>query len=121
MSLNLYDYDLPEHVIFINNWAHLDGASWNADFEFSEGFSDERSLLINGMGIQVNANLTHQTPIAEFYVQPNRRYRFRLINIVSYSCPTRFSIDNHNLTIIASDGHLVDPVEVESIVTSGGN
>ena len=42
------------------------------------------------------------------------RYRFRVINSGTQYCPLRVSVDNHNLTIIATDGNPVQPVKVTS-------
>ncbi len=36
------------------------------------------------------------------------------------SCPMEFSIDGHNLTIIAADGRSVDQKEVESMILYAG-
>ena len=41
-----------------------------------------------------------------------KKYRFRLISNAILNCPMKFSIDNHNLTIIASDGRPLEPYEV---------
>jgi hypothetical protein len=32
-----------------------------------------------------------------------------------FNCPIQFSIDSHNLTVIASDGAPFEPIEVESV------
>ncbi|KOB77130.1 Laccase 1 [Operophtera brumata] len=34
-----------------------------------------------------------------------KRYRFRLINANFLNCPVEFSVDGHNITVIASDGY----------------
>jgi FtsP/CotA-like multicopper oxidase with cupredoxin domain len=60
------------------------------------------------------------TPRAEFRVKSNARYRFRLINAGFLYCPLEFSIDGHNLTVIASDGKSLEPLEVESLIVYAG-
>ena len=44
-------------------------------------------------------------------------YRLRLVNTGSFAT-TRFSIDNHPLTVIEADGTFVDPVVVAGISKS---
>ena len=82
------------------------------------------AILINGRGnlknvLDARGNV-YQTPVSVFSVQPGKRYRFRLVN-VAFECPIEFSIDGHNLTVIASDGNLVDAKEVESIMIMAGD
>ena len=48
------------------------------------------------------------------------RYRFRIISPGFTLCPISVSIDNHRLTMIASDGSPFRPVEVESFVLHPG-
>ena len=49
-----------------------------------------------------------------FNVEQEKRYRFRLISNAVLHCPLKFTIDNHNLTIIASDGRPFEPYEVHT-------
>ena len=130
MNANLYDYDLADHVIMINDWSHQPSIAWNALYLHADGWSLDRSILINGKGFMNNPMFVYpddtkdksliQTPLAKFLVKPNKRYRFRLIDSGSYFCPKRFSIDGHNLTLISIDGNPIEPVEVQSIVTQQG-
>ncbi|KAH8093091.1 multicopper oxidase 2A [Cristinia sonorae] len=50
-----------------------------------------------------------------FTVDPNKTYRFRLVNTGSFAS-IRFSIDNHPLTVIEADGTLVQPYTVSAVV-----
>jgi FtsP/CotA-like multicopper oxidase with cupredoxin domain len=43
-------------------------------------------------------------PRPEFEVEPEAKYRFRVINAGSLFCPVQISVDNHTLTLIAADG-----------------
>jgi len=54
------------------------------------------------------------TPHAVFYVQQGFRYRFRIISNGVNNCPIHFSVDNHTLIVISSDGSSFRPVIVES-------
>ncbi len=49
-----------------------------------------------------------------FQVEPNKRYRFRLISNAILNCPLKFSIDNHRLNVIASDAGTFQPREVRT-------
>ena len=44
-------------------------------------------------------------------------YRLRLVNTGSFAT-TRFSVDNHPLTVIEADGTFVDPVVVAGLAKS---
>ena len=48
------------------------------------------------------------------------RYRFRVISPGFTTCPISVSIDNHTLTMIASDGSPFRPVGVQSFVLEPG-
>ena len=65
-------------------------------------------------------NITVYTPYEVFNVQLGRRYRFRVITNSLNTCPILFSIDNHNLTVIASDGSPLEPYTIDSIVLYSG-
>ena len=90
-----------------------------------DALKEDTSMLINGRGIYKaylsNKNKTYVTPRAVFYVNKGYRYRFRIISNGAVICPIRFSIDNHNLTVISSDNHYIDPIEVEKITVYPGN
>nr|KAG5688688.1 hypothetical protein BaRGS_014399 [Batillaria attramentaria] len=84
-----------------------------------DGDNKPASMLINGMG--AFEEFTHpdtrakvHTPFAEFTVKPSMRYRFRVISAAILNCPLQFSIDNHTLMVIASDGSSFDPIVVDS-------
>jgi L-ascorbate oxidase len=59
-------------------------------------------------------------PLENFYVEKGFKYRFRLILNGVQHCPMEFSIESHNLTVIAGDGQPIEPFVVQSIfITSG--
>uniref|UniRef100_A0A1A9WRU6 Uncharacterized protein n=1 Tax=Glossina brevipalpis TaxID=37001 RepID=A0A1A9WRU6_9MUSC len=102
----LYDYDLTEHVIIIQDWLR----------NFDE--SKPKTILINGLGESSIEN----KPIlyARFIVNKGQRYRFRVIFNGITNCPISFSIDQHDLLIIASDGNDIEPLKVQQIMFHGG-
>jgi FtsP/CotA-like multicopper oxidase with cupredoxin domain len=122
-----YDYDLEEHVIVLNDWINETSISKFAGHHHNDGDNKPNSILINGKGILKQFNLNNNnessiiyTPRALFYVESNKKYRFRLINAGILYCPIEFSIDNHNLSIISSDGKYLELYEVESLIIYAG-
>ena len=72
------------------------------------------SGLINGRGKHPQAGY-NMTNLSTFAVEPGNLYRFRLIGAQSLYA-YRFSIDEHKLRLIATDGHLLQPVIVDFII-----
>ena len=60
-------------------------------------------------------NESAYTPYHTFHVQQGRRYRFRVISNGILNCPIQFSIDNHTIIVIASDGNPFQPIELQSL------
>nr|CAD7586405.1 unnamed protein product [Timema genevievae] len=63
---------------------------------------------------------TTRTPLAKFMVKRGKRYRFRLINSSSFICQIQIFIEDHNMTIIGTDGEPCEPRTVKSVITSPG-
>jgi len=121
--LNVYDYDLKEHVIIVNDWINDTAIAKFSGHHHNDGDNKPSSILINGKGTLKGFNSSGQiiqAPRAVFSVNYGKAYRFRLINAGILYCPIEFSIDEHNLTIIASDGDYLEPFEVESLVIYAG-
>lgn len=55
-----------------------------------------------------------------FRVRAGQRYRFRLVNSMSLVCPAMIEIQNHSMTIIASDSFNLQPVAIDSLIFSSG-
>ena len=75
------------------------------------------TILINGHGRTENGP---KTPFATFNVKSGFRYRFRIISPGFTLCPIEVSVENHNLTLIASDTHSIVPMEVTSFIVHEG-
>lgn len=54
-----------------------------------------------------------------FKVKKNQTYRFRVIQAGTIY-PLRVSVDNHNFSVVASDGYDLEPVECESFIINPG-
>ncbi|XP_072045772.1 hephaestin-like protein [Amphiura filiformis] len=114
-----YDYDLPEHVVFIQDWPHDPTISRATAFPPITSASD--TLVINAKGVSRNftdGNSTGITPREVFDVKPGARYRFRVIG--NNICHLTVAVENHELTVIASDGVPIKPVVVDQIGLSSG-
>ena len=86
------------------------------------------NILINGRG-RINSdqsdanqdiNATNELPLANFLVTKGFRYRFRILSPGFTLCPILMSIENHSMTVIASDTSPVEPIEDESLIIHPG-
>jgi len=121
---DLYDIDSNDHVIILNDWLHRTTLEKYVLHHHSDGTNKGEGMLINGRGSQIkftNKDGSFQyTPMSEFIVKKNLRYRFRVISNAVVFCPMEISIDGHDLTIISSDGKDVKPVTVSNLTLHGG-
>lgn len=120
-----YDEDLFDHVIIINDWYDETVATqFNLYVHHNKTAHPPTSILINGKGsreIFKDSTSYHKTPKASFKVNHGKRYRFRLISAGIAACALQFSIENHNFTLIASDGHPIEPLhDLEALVLYAG-
>ena len=76
------------------------------------------SGLINGKGRHKTVPY-NKSNLSIFDVSPDTVYRFRLIGAQSLFA-YRFSIDRHNMTVIATDGEYIEPVDVDYIIIHSG-
>uniref|UniRef100_A0A1X7UMW5 Plastocyanin-like domain-containing protein n=1 Tax=Amphimedon queenslandica TaxID=400682 RepID=A0A1X7UMW5_AMPQE len=76
------------------------------------------SGIINGKGRHASVPYVN-SELSVFEVSPGSVYRFRLIGAQSLYA-YRFSIDRHKLTVIATDGQYIRPVEVDFILIHSG-
>lgn len=111
----LYDFDLSEHIIVINEW--IKDISFSIYQKILQGGQILDGILINGRGTDF---LNETTPRSSFKVTRGFKYRFRVLNTGSEYCPFEFSISEHILSIISTDGNPVKPVEVKSFYIMAG-
>ncbi|CAE7185313.1 unnamed protein product [Rhizoctonia solani] len=110
----LYDVDDENTVIVLEDWYHTPAPQLETTM-FSTDNVDlmtpvPDSGLINGRGRYVNGTRVDRTVIN---VQPNRRYRFRVIN-TSAITSFKFAIEGHRFTIIEADGIPHEPLVVDN-------
>ncbi|XP_012225378.2 uncharacterized protein [Linepithema humile] len=118
---HLYDYDLSTHVLVISDWMHEEAVSFPERRFFKVGARPD-SILINGKGryTDLETGITTNTTLEVIDVEPGKRYRIRLINAFCTVCPGLLSIQDHKLSVIASDGLDIKPVTVDSITSFAG-
>ncbi|XP_055592894.1 uncharacterized protein LOC129744412 [Uranotaenia lowii] len=116
-----YDFDHPDHTLLASDWMHVDGEMFMPGLPSADGIMPE-SLLINGKGriLDEDTKLPTQAPLEVFRVVKGGRYRFRFINAASHVCPLELQIANHTLEIIASDSFNLQPITVNTLVTTSG-
>ncbi|KAJ9592210.1 hypothetical protein L9F63_001211 [Diploptera punctata] len=111
-----YDFDLPEHVLFIQDWHHAEAETRTPGLIRRDVSQDTTFYLINGKGRYTLENGTRTTtPYKIFNVAPGKRYRFRVVSAVCTQCPARINIEGHKLLVVAADGVPIQPVSVDSI------
>ncbi|XP_069129301.1 uncharacterized protein [Argopecten irradians] len=132
-----------EYVMFLQDWfystgneiySHItdqltpfyhgldqDGCSTLSKAPDGEIISDVpfESAIINGKGRFNHTQSIGGIPYETFNVTADKVYRFRVIsNTMTYAF--RVSVDQHKMTVIATDGNDVTGFEVESVVVHSG-
>lgn len=64
--------------------------------------------------------ITTNTTLEVIDVEPGKRYRIRIINAFCTVCPGMLTIQNHNMSVIATDGISIKPRTVDSITSFAG-
>lgn len=97
----LYDYDLVEHTLMIQ------------DIFYEYNLQDVRNILVNGKGRNHLSQLPdndNRHRYERLRVTPGYRYRMRVILNGIANCPVEFSIEQHRLLMISTDGNDIEPV-----------
>ena len=76
------------------------------------------SGIVNGLGKYKNVRFT-ESRLKAFNVESGKTYRFRLIGAQA-NYAYMFSIDSHNMTLLAIDGYLIKPTETNYIIIHTG-
>ncbi|KAF5360195.1 hypothetical protein D9758_011376 [Tetrapyrgos nigripes] len=104
---DLYDVDDETTVITLIDWYHTSALALSQ----IPAPKQSNSTLINGVGRYPGGP---KVPLAIINVEQGKRYRMRLL---SMACDPNhvFSIDNHDMTVIETEGTNVEPVTVNAI------
>ncbi|KAG5671819.1 hypothetical protein PVAND_001994 [Polypedilum vanderplanki] len=119
----LYDHDLKEHLIVASDWMNDFGEFFSPGLPSKKENLKPTSYLINGRGTIIDQEQHRPklaTPLAFFRVRSGQRYRFRFVNSMSHSCPVLLEIEGHSMQIIASDSFDLQPVMIDSLVSTSG-
>ncbi|KAK6195925.1 hypothetical protein SNE40_001251 [Patella caerulea] len=120
VHFSLYDKDLVEHAVMVNDWLNQLTIDRFAEHHHSDGDNKPRLMIINGKAAFKNFTYDdepgqiYRTSQEIFYVEPNKRYRFRVVSNGILNCPLQVSVDDHPMIVIASDGKPFDPIVVDS-------
>ena len=119
---DLYDYDLPQHVIIVNDWYHVTAFQQLSKFVHGNfGDLNPESIIINGKGHRLDGDYSGYSHHEIFGVEKGQRYRFRVIDAGVGSCQLHLSIDGHVLRLISTDGNPVEPYDVTTIVMTSAD
>ncbi|XP_050689370.1 uncharacterized protein LOC126981839 [Eriocheir sinensis] len=121
---HLYDTDLPQHLLVLTDWLKDLSHILYDSLHLAPDEDKPHNILVNGKGpyqaFKKGREEEAFTPLHEVTVTPGTRHRFRVMSNSVRNCPIVVSVDQHKLLIIASDGHPIQPVEVESFTIYGG-
>ncbi|XP_031619168.1 laccase-like [Contarinia nasturtii] len=119
-NAEFYDYDRAEHSILLADWYNFLAEDFSPGIQSRPLQPD--SILINGRGSFNNSEFGNFTyaPLEVFYVERGKRHLFRIDNAASHNCPFEFSIEDHKLTVTATDGYPIRPVTVDRVVSQAG-
>ncbi|XP_068204135.1 uncharacterized protein [Palaemon carinicauda] len=118
-----YDVDVSDHTLIVQDWYH------KSSMEVFSGMAHGKtppliaSILVNGKGWNTYAEKEglpkYEMPLAVVNMKKGLRHRVRLIQ-AGGACPILVSVDNHKMTVIASDAQNIEPLTVSSIVMYSG-
>lgn len=117
---HLYDYDLPNHVMVIMDWYHIDSDTHFPGLLTHDRSQDAQAFLIGGRGRNNEKSNGSKYPLSVFRVSQGKRYRFRLIGALCSECPVRIKFEDHKMLVIATDGKPIEPVQVDAVVLEAG-
>nr|CAD7463611.1 unnamed protein product [Timema tahoe] len=131
-----YDYDLAEHYMIVWHWYSQPSSQHLTTALHRNGSVYGAGLIINGKGGLENfgagwKETYSKMPRETFTIskvgagilrilRKGKRYRFRLAFNSAVYCPVQMSIDQHKITVIASESASFQPVEVSSLMINGG-
>jgi FtsP/CotA-like multicopper oxidase with cupredoxin domain len=117
-NLTYYDAD---RIFVVNDYYYTDASNLLGDYLVPGNENSEPSPdagLISGTYSQASNYLTAGDNNNKFrsatYFDPNLNYRIRVAN-VGFFIPFEFSIDLHTLTLIETDGTLIEPLETDYV------
>ncbi|XP_014284391.1 uncharacterized protein [Halyomorpha halys] len=119
---SLYDEDLPQHVIVIQDWTKTPAEHLIPGLSSVKSSQRPDVYLINGRALHYSRNSSLRLPLSEFKVEKGKRYRFRLIGATCLTCAVGVRFQGHRVLAISADGGLrFKPVPADTIVLNSGD
>ncbi|KAI9684622.1 MAG: laccase, multicopper oxidase, benzenediol:oxygen oxidorectuctase, partial [Bogoriella megaspora] len=123
------DYDEDLGAVMITDWDHVTAdVIWATIANFNVTFNGSDTGLINGMntGNCTLYNATDPDPNCvgegenfQLVFEAGKKYRLRVLNVAEEDW-VQFSIDNHTLTVIATDFVPIVPYQTDSVLIDMG-
>lgn len=118
-----HDWDVDLGPVLLTDWTHDTAFNGFTTMEMPGLVFWVDSVLVNGHGHYNCSGTDPANACAGSYWEttfvPGKKHRMQLVN-TGFNYPIIFSIDNHNLTIIANDLVAIEPVVVPSLTISPG-
>ncbi|XP_033110383.1 laccase-15-like isoform X2 [Anneissia japonica] len=110
----------------MSDWSTIDGLE-----TFTTAYAPAKVVRDHTINILINGKAqgaefidafgrSAYTPRETFGVVKGNRYRMRIMNAAATSCNIAVYVESHSLKVIAADGSLVDPVDVDYLIISPG-
>lgn len=113
------DYDEDVGSLFLNDWDVLTADQMYLSQVVDPWVPQFSGGLLNGTNVYDYGNGTQVGQRLNIDFVPGKRYRMRLISAALHT-DFKFSIDNHNMTIIANDFVPIYPVESNFVAINSG-
>ncbi|KAI0134366.1 multicopper like protein [Xylariales sp. AK1849] len=118
-----YDWDVDLGPVLLTDWTHDTAFNGFITMEMPGKAFYVDSVLVNGHGHYNCSGTAPGSECAGSYWEtsfiPGKKHRMQLVN-TGFNYPIIFSIDSHNLTIIANDLVSIEPFTVPSLTISPG-
>ncbi|CAG0892122.1 unnamed protein product [Darwinula stevensoni] len=122
-------YDEDADFLVLADWLPETSVANFASHHHASGDNKPDGILVNGRGWPPRAfpyrpspfrPVASLPPLANVTVKPGKRHRIRVIGNGVLNCPLEMLIDDHPLTVVATDGFPVRPFVVDSFVVYAG-
>lgn len=113
------DYDEDVGPLFLNDWAVQTADQMYVNQLIQPWTPQFDGGLLNGTNAYDYGNGTQVGKRLSINFEPGKRYRMRLISAALHT-DFKFSIDNHNMTIIANDFVPIYPIESNFVAINSG-
>nr|ALQ52760.1 laccase BP76 [Neocapritermes taracua] len=118
-----YDLDVPDHTLLILDWINTTaGERFPGLLQRLPG-QEPITFLLEDRGPTMLSSgqlIGPPVPYKEVWVESGKRFRLRLLGGLCTVTGVEFSIEDHDLTVIATDGGPIKPVTVTSFVIYSG-